>query len=246
MLQAAIAVAALWTLCSHAVVASGASLRELVQRFAARSGDRARGGDRGPESRVRRALAAAADRVGRAGGGHRAAAAQRRRRAARRGRIGAAFALALHRSPVLLWWSILGVLALAALLFALREAPVAAAAPLGGARGSSRSALLAVALLPRSTRWSSTVPTPTTPSTSTSPSPPSTHPERRCSRATPCTDRFDLPLHLPIYRLHSYELALGALSLADAARRRSRSSISSRRRSPRSASRSRTPRSSAC
>ncbi len=109
-----------------------------------------------------------------------------------------------------MWGSILAVLALAALLFELREAPVAAGTP----RGGSSRALALVALAVGCALVALVLHRP------------DADDSFYLNVAVSAADRPDapvlqsdtlhgipgLPLHQPIYRLHSYELAVGAVS----------------------------------
>ncbi len=208
ILAAAAFAFALWTLCSHFLVAVGGSLRTLVLSFAgcltlavASALLRARGRTSGgpgaasaiPGREIEPGATASADRaallLGAAG-------------------IAAALALAIHRSPLLLWWSILAVLGGAAAVRVLRESPPAARPPLAGTRRELAVLALALccaalALILHRPDADDSFYVNVAASAADLPGAPllvfdTLH-------GIP-----DLPLHQPIYRLHSIELALGA------------------------------------
>lgn len=202
---------ALWTLCCHAVVFAGGSLRTLVALFGAllgllvlaRAWRRAR-------------FARAAEDAGRppesAAPPPEPDAAPARRTRYALAALGAAAAAALdpRAHPILLWCALVLVLGAAAVRFLLREPPGVEAPRESRARELGLLALavacalyalvvhrpdaddafyvnVAVAALE--------------------------HPELPLLSRDTLHGRFDLPIHLPSYRLHSFELAIAALSL---------------------------------
>ncbi len=202
---------ALWTLCGHAVVFAGGSLRTLVALFgvslvvlaAVRAGWRRRAaGSRTPAKPAPEP-----------------AAAEPRSDApwALRARLGlallgacAAGLLDPREHPSLLWCALVLVLGAAAVLFLLREAPRLEPPRTGRAREWALFALAVLCAL-----YASVVHRPDADDAFYANVAVAAveHPELPLLSRDTLHGRFDLPVHLPSYRLHSYELAVAALAL---------------------------------
>lgn len=202
---------ALWTLCAHVVVFAGGSLRGLVVLF-------------GGSLLV---LAAARVALHRRGAAvptpappePEPAAADPARDApwALRARIGlavigagAALLLAPREHPIALWCALVLVLGTAAVLFLLREAPHFEPARTGRVR---EGGLLALAVLCALYTLVVHRPDPDDAFYANVAVAAVEHPEVPLLARDTLHGRFDLPVHLPSYRLHSYEVAVAALSL---------------------------------
>jgi hypothetical protein len=193
---------ALWTLCCHATVALGGSLRASVAAFAW-SGlallvlglGRRRGGTRGVAARA----PVTPPPLAPAAGGLRAVALA----------LALAAAWFWRDAPLALWWASLGLLGLAAVGTVVREAPHGE--PAVGSGGRERAllglALLCAVLALVSHRVdiddafyvnlaAAAVDAPAAP----------------LLAADDLHGVEGLPLHLPVYRLHSYEMAVAAFS----------------------------------
>jgi hypothetical protein len=200
---------AVWTLCSHAIVASGRSLRDLVALFSLAAvvsavawlfGRRRRR----PNARSLPAPLAPPPAV--------SAPAFDRYLAPSLGVAGCAGALGLliHRNALTLWWSLLLVLSLAFVRFVVREAPPARATPVGG-----RARSLALAALATGTAVAALV--------LHRPDADDSFYVNIAGSAADAPDspvlQFDtlhgiagMPLHQPVYRIASYELLVGAIA----------------------------------
>jgi hypothetical protein len=195
-----------WTLCSHAVVLAGGSLRALVALFGAaglaavawRAWQRTRAAN--AESAPMQEPPAAPD----------SAPAQHARSALAAVAAVAALALDPVAHPILFWFALVGVLGAAACWFLLREAP-AAEAPRAGRR--EEAGLVALGLLCALYALFVHRPDADDAFYVNVAVAAVDHPELPLLARDTLHGRFDLPVHLPSYLLHSYELALGALSL---------------------------------
>jgi hypothetical protein len=210
-IEAACAVFALWTLCSHAAVFAGGSLRALLALFAAALLAAA-----GLRAWLLRAGAAAtspaAPAPAPAAPAPAADSAFARRLRLALGAAGGVAALTLdpRQHPIALWCALLGVLGVAAAFFLVREAPSAepprrsrAAEPLlWGLALACALYALAVHRPDQDDAFYVNVAVAAV-----------DHPELPLLARDTLHGHFEWPIHLPSYRLHSYELAVAALTL---------------------------------
>jgi hypothetical protein len=197
---------ALWTLCSHAVVAAGGTLRWLIFVYAVAAGALVAG-----LVRAHRAGRLAAD------SGPVAAPPTQRPRALQRAQIvglalgiASTFAVVTVGSPILAWWTTASILLGAAVVFLVLEAPVFLPAR-GGRRLEIGLAILATLCVLYTLAAHR----------------PDADDAFYVNLAVGAVDRPDLPLlatdtlhgrddlpiHISAYRLHSYELLCGAVAL---------------------------------
>ena len=197
---------ALWTLCSHAVVAAGGTLRWLVLLYGVAASALAAGLVRA--HRAARLPAESAPVA--APPTQRPLAVQRVQIAGLALGIAAAFAVVTVGSPILAWWTTASILLGAAVVFLVLEAPVFLPARRG--RGLEIGLAILATLCVLYTLAAHR---------------PDADDAFYINLAVGAIDRPDLPLlatdtlhgrddlpiHIPVYRLHSYELLCGAIAL---------------------------------